>query len=677
MEHGFAQDRPDCERWMWIELIGFDNQRPDYNVAEFLDNAGFIPEGLAILFASADFVHTHQGLEREVVFPADYCSYAGKPYNVERERQAWTNHQLKGLVDELRARGIKVFFTLFNLYTSVIDGKLYRSPWCASHPELMEFTRDGQSAQCLNPLKRFSDGSWYEDCLVEQLLAVSRDYGFDGVHAADGYSSPRLPIWMADYSDDMTEQFVAMMGVELPAEILPQRGADATPARVRDRADYIWRNLRGQWCEFYARRFEGLYRKVCGAMHGIGGQVVLNNAWTRDPFEAYDRYGIDYRRLAKAGVDRLILETVGAGVSIGAESGFRADLRHELDFMLGFTKACVPEMPLLCLNATGDTTENWDVLNHAPPVSEREIITLGSMFVQGEQGLKRASDGPLVCLADGINRWQWQWLRENWQAAYGRVPGKVIGASVVWSEAALGAEIEDYPARRIVSRQRIAGALQKLGAPLQVVARPEHLSASRGCIVVPRPELLAGEELRQVLEYPHGPVMMIGRQGAELPAADLCFAEGQGADQLACRVYHAGRDLHAPCIEPREQSELPAEMPDPPSYLHELYYRPVSEEFLAACAELLVELADAPRIVGDAPDLRVLAYETRDGRMRLLVGNEAHWYVVGQIDVRREVTRVEIASHFPGKPIPVDGTVIEVRVPPRGMVALDVELEGG
>ena len=64
--------------------------------------------------------------------------------------------------------------------------------------------------------------------------------------------------------------------------------------------------------------------------------------------------------------------------------------------MLAYLKLDVPDMPLVCLNCTGDSTENWDVLNHAPPVSEREILSLGQMFVQTATGLHRASSGPLV-----------------------------------------------------------------------------------------------------------------------------------------------------------------------------------------------------------------------------------------------------------------------------------------
>jgi len=653
--------RPGCERWMWIELIGFDNQEPDYAVQAFLDNCGFVPEGLSFLLATPDFVHTHAGLDEEVVFPPDYCSYGGKPYNCERQRQAWSNRQFKGLVEALQGRGIKVYFSNLNQFVSHIDGDAYRSPWCDSHPELREFTRDGVAADCLNPLKRLADGRYYEDVFVEKLASVMRDYGFDGYHLADGYSSPRQPIWLADYSADMVAQFVAMTEVDLPFA-----------AETRLCADHIWNHHRKQWCEFYARRFERFLAKVCEAVHGSGGQVCYNNAWTRDPFEAYYRYGIDYRRVARAGVDRFMVETVGAGVSIGAESGFRADLRFELNFMLAQIKACLPDMPLLCLNGTGDTTESWDLLNHAPVVSEREIYTLGHMFVQDATGFQHASSGPFVCLADGITATQWEWLRRNWATAYESTPQRVLGATVLWSEAALDSEFADYLSHRLLTRQKIAGELQARGAPLQVMVNSRYLAATRGCLLVPRPELLPAAELQSVLGYRHGPVMLIGRQDVDLPPADLVFAEGPGPEQLACRVYHVGGSLATPAFAAVAQSELPTDMPDPRTYLHEMFLRPVSGAFLQACADLLVELTPGPRVMDGVSALRVLATESEGGTVRLLVGNEDDIYVLGRLDMRRDIKEVRIASHYPGRPIYPDGRFIRVRVPPRGMIVLDV-----
>ncbi len=58
----------------------------------------------------------------------------------------------------------------------------------------------------------------------------------------------------------------------------------------------------------------------------------------------------------------------------------------------------------------------------------------------------------------------------------------------------------------------------------------------------------------------------------------------------------------------------------------------------------------------------------------VLIGNEAYWYMQPQLDFGREVLEVRIASHFPGKPIVPSGTTLATRVPPRGMVVLDVKL---
>jgi hypothetical protein len=637
---------------MWIELIGFDNTEPDYHVGAFLDNAGFVPEMMSFLLVSPDFVHGHQGMDHEIVLPPDLCSYGGRPYNLERRRQAWTNHQFKGLIEELQQRGVKVFCGVMNSFRSFIDGQHYYSPWCASHPEVWEVRHAGEESGAVNPLKRLADGSPYEDLFVAKLLEAIADYGFDGSHAGDGVAGPRRPIWMADYSDDMVGQFVEMMGVKVDLS------CDGDPERAEQRAQYIWANLRHDWCTFYARRFNRFFAKLCDAMHGMGKQVVANNVWTQDPFQALYRYGLDYRGLAEAGVDAFILETVGAGNEIGAE-GVPVELRFELNQVALFTKAYLPDTPLHCLNATGDTTENWDVLNHAPPVCEREHYTLGSLFLQDRQGFRHASDGPFVCLADGINSHQWRWMARNWQVAYEKLPTRVLGATIVWSEAALEAEFDDYVAHRTAPPHRLCAELMKRGAPLLSVLNVSDLGVAQGCLFVPRPELLPPPERDALLAYEGGPLITIGREGA---------------GTLACRVYEEGREIRA--LETTLPGQLPEEMPEPPNYLYGIYSQPVDDEFWQACAELLIELSGTPVVTNGVTDARVLAYETEPGWVRLLIGNEAHYYVQPEVDLGREIREVRIASHFPGKPIYPQGTTLTTRVPPRGMVVLDVHVEG-
>jgi hypothetical protein len=144
-------------RWMWIELLGFDNTEPDKRVQAFLDNAGFIPEVLSFHLCCPDFVHTYEGLEREVILPPDVCAYAGRPYNLERARQEWTNWQFKNLVEQLQQRGIEVYCSVMDLFHSSIDGQPYRSPWCNAHPELWAVRHTGEVAGSINPLKRMAD----------------------------------------------------------------------------------------------------------------------------------------------------------------------------------------------------------------------------------------------------------------------------------------------------------------------------------------------------------------------------------------------------------------------------------------------------------------------------------------------------------------------------------------
>ncbi|MEG0767597.1 MAG: hypothetical protein RR482_07765 [Clostridia bacterium] len=100
---------------VWIELIGFDNTAEDYGVGRFLDAAGFVPHAVSFHLSSIDFVNTHPGMEQELPIPLYSCSYGAHTHNDERERQNWTNWQMKGLVDALHTRGVKVFSSFFDL----------------------------------------------------------------------------------------------------------------------------------------------------------------------------------------------------------------------------------------------------------------------------------------------------------------------------------------------------------------------------------------------------------------------------------------------------------------------------------------------------------------------------------------------------------------------------------
>lgn len=200
------------ERWIWIELIGFNNESADLGVGDYLDSTGFTPIAICLLIGSPDFVLSHAGIEAEQHLPAEYCSRAGHEFNQERKRQDWTNHQLRSLIQELHVRDVEVFLSTFATYS--------RDPthreWITDHREVLHVHKNSGYAWALNCLSRLDDGSYFEDYFAHKMVETLQDYGFDGWHGADGWGPLSGPIHDTSYADDMIDQFAMMPGLQLP-----------------------------------------------------------------------------------------------------------------------------------------------------------------------------------------------------------------------------------------------------------------------------------------------------------------------------------------------------------------------------------------------------------------------------------------------------------------------------
>ena len=655
-------------KWCWVELIGFDNQSADYGVGHYLDNAGLVPDLVSLLVFNPDFVHAHEGMAEDRVLPFDCGSYGGHPHGADRARQDWTKHQVRGLVRELRQRGVAVFFSIFDQFAS--------DEWLGRHPELWHLNRQGQRMRSVCPLKRLSDGTLYEDFFARKLGEVLADYGFDGFHQADGYSHPRLPVYEGDYSDDIVEQFVTATGVALPDGLANRSGDDAEV--IGRRAEWIWRHARREWIAFYARRMAEFTGKAVAAAHALRKRVVPNNALTRDPFEGLYRYGVDYQRMARAGVDGYVIETVAPGVSIGGESGMEANPHYDFLAMMLMMKSYLPKVDLHCLNNAHDVNEQWDVLRHGPALLEREIYCNANLYQwQADGSLRRCSAGPMVCLADGIQRHEWRWLREWWARGFGPIPRRVLGATLVWSDRTLGPQLDEFIATRRWTIHKLLYELMAAKAPVYCTADVGHLAGVSGPLLVCCPQLFPEEELAAILAYRNGPVIVIGGATPGLPEPDFGFADCQGPDPLVCAVYGARPEVEV-SLGPEEPDSLPEDLmglPEPPSYVQELTFRKVSPGFVAACAQVIAECAGAPQVLRRPDVIQVEALELDDGRLRLIIGNDSHYYVVTDLDVGREIERAEVVTSFPGTPPAPAGSQFGLRVPGKGAVIVDVFLK--
>ncbi len=639
-----------CERRIWIELIGFDNTQHDFGVGAYLDNLGFMPAALSFLITAPDIVHLHDGMESEVEFPPDYCSYVGHERNAERRRQVWTNHQLRELVRTLRSHSVQVFLSTFTYF---LDNQ-FRQEWADDHRELLEVRKDGVALGAINALKRFADGTFYEDFFIPQLARVLTDYEFDGWHAADGWGPLRLPIYESDFSDDMFGQFRSTPGVNAPPEIA--NSCDNDGAKMEARAAWIWQHRRRAWIDFHVARWEGFYRKKVAALHAIGKRVVINSSWTRDPFEAIYRYGVDPRKIIATGVEGIVTESLAGACDMQAHGGFR---RHEYVAALLLTRAAVPDAKLWFLLGIKDVTEQWDMLRHAPTAFEAELFALAGIYASTPDGLHRCADGFVACLADGIRSEEWRWIERLREMALGEVPARTLGATLLWSERAFENELDDFIEYRSPTTHRLLHKLNEHGAPIYAVARLENLKSVRGPLLVLNAHLWPLEEWRQVLAYRGGEVISVRR-------------EDENASQLTARLHRAdcetGELIASTPLPPCDETAIV----EPATFLKELEMRPLADEFLISLADKIVQLSNAPRVISDESKVQVQATELKSGELRLRVSNHNLEYVRARIDVRRPLQTVEVLSDFPCADILPEGSEFSVKVPGRGCVVLGV-----
>lgn len=662
------------ERWIWTELIGFDNRHDDLGVGEYVDAAGFTPDGICLLLTSVDFVLSHQGFVEDAVLPPDVCSRDGHDRNPHRERQEWTSGQLRALIAELHARGIEVFLTVF---TRFYDDRFHHE-WLSDHPEALQVFRGLGRAHAVNCLSRLSDGTFFEDYFIGRLVAVMQDYGFDGWHGADGWGPLSGPIYRVSLSDDMVAQFSETTGLLLPEQIA--RSCDEDLDGLEARAQWLWRNVRHEWIDFWAGRWTGFWTKALDGLHEAGKRAFVNSAWGRAPWESLYRYGVDCRRIAEAGVDGVVVETVAAGLSMDPRP-YAADPARHADFlsMLMLMRGALPETRLIFLHNTHDTVEEWDAIRHKPTLLEKEIFSLSNVHqVRGDGSLRPCADGFLVCLGDGLDEWHWRWLGERWKLAWSGASQRTLGATLAWSNSLIDAQVEDFTATRGRTVHRLLFELMTEGAPVQSIADAGDLDGVSGALLALNHHLLPEDELARLLEYDGGPVVLIGRDLPGLPAPDARIDEPFGPLSLSCLIY--GAEPEAAPVEQWEPPAMPADLmalDEPMGYWDHFDFRPVAPGFIAACARVIAEVSDAPVVTEQADDVLVMADEQANGSIRVALKNKTRFYARPRLDMRREIASVEILTEYPSLLVQPSGSEFSVRVPPEGLTVVEVALAAG
>lgn len=469
---------------IWMQMLGFDMNDPDRGVQRYLDNLGFVPESICALLFHCDFFNLYRGMEEEYPLFKDNCAYYGIPRNNERERQDWTNYKLRELIRELKKKGIEFYAGIMGIYLN----DAFHREFLSDHPELRFTERDGNSYHILC-LKRFKDGTYYEDFFVEKLVQALSDYDCAGVHFADGFC-PSNRLYQADYTTDMVDQFLMHTGLMLPENIAATMGDDSRVA-LEIRADYIWSGLRAEWVRFYEWRWEGFYKKICDAVHKIGKKVWSLGILCTDPFETSYIWGLNIKRMMNAGVDCLTANILPTGCHLNNPE--HEYFFHRVHLDLPFLRSWVGDHQVISMLGMQDASEEWSCIQHRPVHLERDIYTMNAMRGKGD-GTEAAAEGMFFCLGDGVPSNDWNFLTKRIAIGTSLKVEKSWSPMIFWSDSAHEKMLTEYIATRRTTPHYQATRIFKQGVPFGGSLTLEQLGKRNEPVFVPNFDMLSEEE---------------------------------------------------------------------------------------------------------------------------------------------------------------------------------------
>ena len=650
-------------KFLWMELIGFDNRQGDYGVGEFLSRMEIKPEVISILIWNTDLIHSHNGLGEDAPIGLKHCAYQARPRNEEHEIQNWTRFQLRGLISELHHHGVKVYVSFFDQLWSKEYQRQKGVPetdeWIDHHQEVRYVDCNGQQTSlCI--WKHLADGSLYEDFFIRQLESFMRDYGFDGLHGADGYGHPRENIAHADFSDDMVGQFEEVTGIRCHVDNDSDDGPSPSPIPVR--AQWILENVRKEWTSFHAKRHAQFWQKTIAMLERNGWGHAINTCWTRDPLEAYIRYGVDYKLLEEAGVHTWICEANAAAVELEGWNHTDTPKLDDYCSTLLRLKAFLPDSTMLLLHCVKDGLEQYNVLHHAPMFMETEVYAYANLF----HGTQRVLDGVTVCLADGIRKDEWKMFDNLYRKAFNGDVASLPFPRVVWSDEAHRSELESYHyGQAYLNSHLLLAKLLAHGAVLLSIVRIDDLpETGAGPLVVLHPGFFSEEELAAIQKASGGEFALVGYDGTFDYYYDHIikgfnfkrFKECKEQDRFGCAL---------------RQSDLPS---NPYTWLCDLPELDCTLHFLSTAANQLNKYFSGIRVTENPETVRLWGYQSDDGLLHLFLANMKPTYQWPNVALKGTYEFKEMLSGgFVLPPILIheDGmTRLGVKLPPMGTVSM-------
>ncbi len=625
------------ERWYWIELIGFDNEAPDYGVSAFL-SCNVSTTGVSLLFSHIDFV-----FEEGEELSERACSYFGHEYSKERRRQNWTRTQLKGLVNELKAHGIKVFFSAFDMTTDITD-TAYRAFNAAGKPERLVYV-----------IKKLDSGEYVGDIIIEKINKIITEFGFDGLQLADGLSSNRLSIENGDFSLALCRA----SEINIPDGLMKEEC-------YQERRKWILENKRYEWISFLSREWESFYSKL---FKSIKKPIIFNIAWTRDSFEALYRYGLDYSKCKVDCAFAAMIEENSATRAITHsrdEANVDFDLEHRKSFTYEYAlmqqniRLMTDGLRQISLAPISDTMEQWDAIRHCPTELSRAIVKRFNNFVYRGGRFEVCCDAPHYCLSDGVPRSDWEWLalQESYRIP---TPSFIDGFAAVFNKNALYRDVKQYCETKnyygsALLNEVLLGGLN-LGVQLSLNDAP-GFDKAKGLIVT---DLNAyNEEEKSVLAKSRLPILAIGEDTA-LP---LPLSAAYRGKYISVSLYNFDTTADLNPLSELDKIIPPSEIKHGEIWTEPLSYKRVDKAFFKGLASIINLVFKLDRCEDE--DVKITSFVCGDEKY-LLLSNDLYTYNIPTVITSGKIKEAVAIMKYIGYKVKSEGGSFSVRIPPRSL----------
>ncbi len=633
------------ERWYWIELIGFDNEKEDFGVGAFLSR-NVSTTGVSILFSHIDIL-----FHKEDRLPERACSYFGHEYNRERRRQDWTRAQLRGLVRELKSRGIKVFFSCFDMTSDITD----QSRLC--------FNSNGNPEKLLYVIKPLDESLRVGDKVIEAIAEFIDEFGFDGLQLADGLSSNRLSIENGDFSLPLCKD----SPIAIPKRLMKD-GADVYVKR----REWILKNARYEWTCYLADLWAELYKKL---FDRIKKPIIFNNAWTRDSFEAFYRYGLDYSLCELDKAYGIMIEENSATraiTNVRDEGGVEFPLSHRNSFTYEYAlmqqniRLVTDGLKQISLTPISDTMEQWDAIRHCPTELSRAIVRRYNNFVYRKGKFEVCCDAPHYCLSDGVPRSDWEWLAK--QESY-RIPTPdlIDGFAAVCNPSCLHADVKQFCEKRdyfgsALLNELVYGGLN-LGASVSL-SEVEGFNGARALLVT---DLNAySEEDKAMLAKSSLPILVVG---TEIELSLECSAKYSGK-YLSVALYGTHISPKLDSLSEKEKIKRAKKCSHGEIWTEPLSYRRVDEGFFAELCRIMNEAFGLDRC-GNS-ELKITSFISQ-GEKYILISSDSYTYELPTVITKDEIKSATALMKDMGYKVRISEAGFTVRIPPRSLEIIKLE----